>query len=437
MLRHTVFALALAGLCAATAQPAAARDWYVSAARGKGKKGTKEKPAKDLGNIVKKLQAGDVVHIAEGVYLGRGKSGSVTLNVPVQIIGGYSDDFSTRDPWGAHRTIFSGDNLTKNYTPNPALYVDLSKYEEKNAPILVDGIIFDASGRNRYSGGPQGPRQQVILLANPKTGENPSPTLGTLVIKVGRSERFDRGPRWKITVQNCIVMNSVTTQGCLAVSGYKGSEVTIRNNLIINNSGIALWAGTKFMGDGPPKFLIENNTVLFTWRHTINNETGSSFGCDKNIDATLRNNVFAVADRYGINNGKGATLLLINNNITGNLAADYREGSTLIAWEDIEDEAECLHEDSEDNVSEPIQVPVSAEWAKLYASRVVVDREKLEADVKAKGTPINDLRRLLGLSVEGTSIKGPESPVFVHAMSVDDACKAGAQQYGGRGCQKP
>ena len=58
----------------------------------------KEKPAKDMGNIIKKLSPGDTVHIAAGVYLGKGKNGSDVITVPVSIIGGYSDDFSRRDP---------------------------------------------------------------------------------------------------------------------------------------------------------------------------------------------------------------------------------------------------------------------------------------------------------------------------------------------------
>ncbi|MEM7384628.1 MAG: hypothetical protein AAF514_06750 [Verrucomicrobiota bacterium] len=53
-----------------------ARDYYVSAAKGKGKKATKEKPAKDMGNIISRLVPGDRVHIAGGTYLGRGANGS-------------------------------------------------------------------------------------------------------------------------------------------------------------------------------------------------------------------------------------------------------------------------------------------------------------------------------------------------------------------------
>lgn len=428
-------AAALAALLAMAA-PAAAKDLYVSAERGKGKKATKDAPAKDLGNIISKLEPGDTVHIAGGVYTGRGDSGVNLITVPVSIIGGYSDDFATRDPWGAHRTVFFGDNLTKNYESGPSLMIDLMKYDGPNHPVLVDGIIVDHSGRNRYRD--RSRMHEVLGMANPKTGENPSPALGSLVIRVSKSERFDQGPRWKVTVQNCIVMNGTTTQGILSVGGYKDSEITIRNNLVVNNSGFAIFAGSKFHGDGPPKFLIENNTVLFTWRHSINNETGASLGLDRNVAVTVRSNVFAFADRYGINNGLGTKdVLLQNNNICGNITCDYKEPNMAIAWKDVEDEAELLHDDSEGNVSEEIVVPVDKAWAELYASRVVVDREKLEADVKAEGTATNALRRMLGLPVQGGKVDGPTSPVFVHAMTIDDAVKAGAKAYGGRGCSMP
>lgn len=416
--------------------PAGAADYYVST-QGKGKKATKEKPAKDLGNILKKLAPGDTVHIAGGTYFGRGKNGSNVITIPVSIIGGYDETFTTRDPWGAHKTIFSGDNLSKNYVSTPSLMIDLMKYglnDEKTHPVLVDGIIIDHGGRTRY----KTPKEQfVVMRANPKTGQMPTPSTGGLVVRVSKSEKFDRGPRWNITVQNCVVMNAATTQACLSVSGYKDSEIVIRNNLVINNSGYGIYAGTKFTGEGPPKFTIENNTVLFTWRHEINNETGSSFGSDKYVDATLKGNVFAFADRYGLNNIRQATLLLLNNNITGNLAVDYLEKTMHIAWADVEDEAELLHEDSEENVQEDIVVPVSKEWAELYASRIVVDRNKLEAGIKEKGSAVNDLRRMLGLPVQGTDAPGSGSPVWIHRMSVDDAIAAGSAQYGGRGCSKP
>lgn len=91
-----------------TSSVALAEEYFVSIARGKGKDATKEQPAKDLGNIVAKLKDGDTVNIAEGVYLGRDESGSDLVPVAVKIVGGWADDFSKRDPWGAHKTILTG-----------------------------------------------------------------------------------------------------------------------------------------------------------------------------------------------------------------------------------------------------------------------------------------------------------------------------------------
>ncbi len=111
--RQFVASIAVVSLLAAC--NAFAVDFYVSAERGKGKVASKEKPAKDLGNIIRKLKPGDTVHIAAGTYLGKGKNGCDVIKVPVSIIGGYSDDFSKRDPWGEFKTILTGYNKTTNY----------------------------------------------------------------------------------------------------------------------------------------------------------------------------------------------------------------------------------------------------------------------------------------------------------------------------------
>ena len=67
--------LALAACAlAALGGTADAADWYVSAARGSGKKGSKEEPVRDLGVISDQVKAGDTVNVAQGTYLGRGRS---------------------------------------------------------------------------------------------------------------------------------------------------------------------------------------------------------------------------------------------------------------------------------------------------------------------------------------------------------------------------
>lgn len=422
-----------------------AADYYVSAVRGKGKVASKEQPAKDLGNIISILNPGDTVHIAAGTYLGRGKSGSDTITVPVSIIGGYSDDFSKRDPWGEFRTILTGENSTKNYTVAPRLHIDLKKYAfhasggNETPAIVIDGIIIDQGPQNRYK---DGAKTLLVRKANPKTGENPTPDRGALVISASKTK--DRSGTWTIEVKNCVFMNSAPTQGVLTVSGYKGSEVRISNNLLINNTGTAIYAGSLWSGSdekAAPRFTITNNTVLFTEKYDAYAQSfsGNSFKNDDSVVAVLENNVLAFADRNGIQKQGKFPLLLRNNLIVGNVQADYWEtaGDMKIELEFLEDEADFLHSESGGNVSESIQVPVSKEWAQLYVSRVIIDRNAVEADIQAQKTKLNTLRSILGLNLQAADLD-VDSPVWLPLLSLDDAIKAGHTKYlGNYGCSKP
>jgi len=412
-----------------------ATDWYVSQATGKGKKATKEEPAKDLGNIITKLQPGDVVHIAEGVYLGRGENGSNTINVPVSIIAGYDVSFAERDPWGAHRTIFSGVNQGANFTPLPALYMDLSKFDGPATPITVDGLIIDAGGRNHYATEKQ---LKLIPKANPTTGQNPSPSLGGLVINVQKSDKFDAGPRWEVIVRNNIVMNTFQNQAALAVSGFKGSKITIENNLVIQHSGTGIYCGSKYAGnDQYPEFKVLNNTVLFSWDSGMSQ--GFNIGVDRFARVELRHNVMGFADIIALNNAaKSQNLLLVGNLIAGAREADYLEFDTRMDVENMVDEANLLNEDSDGNISEAIKIPVSRDFAELYGSRVIVDREKAEAGVSASNSDANALRSMLGLPLQAGSVKWPQTPVFLNRISIEDAIAAGSAKYKGQfGCSKP
>lgn len=439
--RQAALWLGAAALCLGPATTAFARDYYVSAKRGKGKKGTKKKPAKDLGNLIKRLKPGDVIHIAGGTYVGRAKNGSDLIKVPVQIFGGYDEAFETRDPWGKTPTILSGVNKSKNWVSHPGLFIDLSKYRDKPMPeIVVDGIVVDHADRNRYKTAKQ---HKIVRTANPKKQQMPTPESGGIVIRVSKTGNFAKDAHWKIAVRNCIVMNTAPTQGALSVSGYKNSEITIENNLVINNTGVGIFIGTKYVGrdgKGQPRFNIHHNTVLFSWKHDpmAQSFSGSSIKFDRATLPVVRDNILAFADRVGIDNASKAPVLLAHNLVTGNTGTDYLEFATSIDLENIEDEAEELHEDSEDNVNQEIKPPVSKAWSQLYASRIIVDRNAAEADVKVKKTRINALRRMLGLPLEGGKLDVDTGPVWLPRLSLEDALKcANTPVAEGFGCGKP
>lgn len=403
-------------------------DYYVST-KGKGKTASREKPAKDLGNIVSKLKAGDTIHIAGGTYFGRGECGTCVINVPVKIIGGYDESFASRDPWGKHRTVLSGKNLSKNWQPEPGLFIDLMKYRGREThDITIDGIIVDHGDRNRYASAEQ---NLLVRAASPKTGDNPSPESGGIVV---RASKVMSDASWNIVVKNCIVTNTAPTQGALSVSGHKNSKIKIENNIIINNTGTGISLGSNYQGrDGSvlPTFEVANNTVLFTWKHGPMSQSfsGNSILAGDNVVLKAKGNLFAFADKIGINNEAKISMQLNNNLILGNVLADYLEFDTKIDLDDIEDEADHIHEESEGNVAEKIKIPVSKKWAEAYGSRVLIDRRAVEADIKVQQTAANEIRSILGLPVRAGTVEGPAVSVWLNRLSIDDAVAAGAKKY--------
>ncbi len=74
----------------------------------------------------------------------------------------------------------------------------------------------------------------------------------------------------------------------------------------------------------------------------------------------------------------------------------------------------------------------SREFAELYGSRVIVDREKSEAGVSASNSNANALRSMLGLPLQAGSVKWPQTPVFLNRISIEDAIAAGSARYQGK-----
>ncbi len=409
------------------------REWYVSRNTGSGQLGTKERPAKDLGNIIHHLKPNDVIYIAEGIYMSKGKRGSDEINVPVKIYGGYDTSFTTRDPWDKHKTIFTGVNEYMKLT-TPRLYIRTDQQREKNnrlsegGEIIVDGIIFDNGPRNRYH---KDKNLAIRRQASPKSGQNPSPESGGIVI-VG--SKF-----MNITVQNCVVMNTAPTEGAISVRVFKGGKALIQNNFCINNTGYGIQARTGYMGSDEalvPKFFIKHNTILFTWKHdAVASYGGSALALDKDLVVVAENNVFGFAHMGGVYS-KGTTLTLNNNLFTGNSKYDYKEINSEMRVDDILDESEKLDQYSQGNESLLIKIPVDERWAEIYANRVEISRAEVDAAVSVSNSGANQLRSMLGLNVQGSSVK-MDAEIFLPLITIDEALPAGLMPWNGKGCSIP
>jgi len=409
------------------------REWYISKSKGSGQLGTKAKPAKDLGNIIHRLKPNDIIYIAGGVYMSKGKRGADEINVPVKIYGGYDESFTKRDPWGTYKTIFTGTNEYMKLT-DPRLYIRTDQQRGKNGQlsqggeIVVDGIIIDNGPRNRYH---QDKNLAIRRKASAKSGKNPSPESGGIVI-VG--SKFTN-----ITVQNCVVMNTAPTEGALSVRVFKGGKGLIQNNFCINNTGYGIHARTGYAGSDAkvtPSFIIRHNTSLFNWKHdAIASYGGNALALDGDITATLENNVFAFGHMGGVYN-KGANVKMMNNLFTGNSKYDYKEINAMMKVEDIVDEATRIDPNSEGNTSALIKISVAKRWAKIYASRVEISRASVDASVSANNSGANQLRSMLGMSLQGNGVS-TDAEIFLPLITIDEALPAGLLPWNGKGCFAP
>ncbi|MDF0705893.1 hypothetical protein [Flagellimonas okinawensis] len=409
------------------------RDWFISKNTGSGQMGTKERPAKDLGNIIHHLKPNDRIHIAEGIYMSKGSSGSDEINVPVKIYGGYDTSFTTRDPWDAHKTIFTGTNEYMKST-QPRIYIRTDQQRENNgqkstgSEIIVDGIIVDHGPRNRYH---LDKNLAIRRKASPKSQQNPSPESGGIVI-VGSNFT-------NIAVQNCVVMNTAPTEGAISLRVFKGGQGIIQNNFCINNTGYGIQARTGYVGSDEsvlPKFQIKHNTVLFTWKHDpIASYGGDALAIDQNLVAAIENNALGYGHMGGLYN-KGAKITMKNNLFTGNSKYDYREINDKMAVADILDEAMYLDPMSDGNQGLLIKIPVAERWAEIYAGRQEISREEVDAAVTVPNTGANQLRSIFGLNLQGSAV-AMDAEIFLPLITIEEALPAGMYPWEGMGCNIP
>ena len=402
-------------------------DYYVSQSKGKGRKGTIDQPAKDLAAIAAFLEAGDRVHIAAGVYTSKTDRGTDIIQVPVSIFGGYSNDFDFRDPWGEYKTILTGTNdyATSETTERLAIFTD-KKFRNWEGTVTIDGIIVDNGPRNRYK---TAKRQLLLRKASPVAQEAATPGHAGIKVRVGA--------KTNVEVTNCVVMNTASSQGSIEVQIGTAGKALIHNNLVVNNTGEGIYCKTNsHSATDMAEFTVTNNTVLFNWTADgIASYGGSNLMMDAYCKVTAENNVFGFGDQGGVNNIKKCKDLTISNNLFfGHGMFDYREFRSDLPLNELEDYAEFLNPNSEGNFSKEVKMPIAESWAKLYFGRVKISREQVDAQVKVSNSGANQLRSILGLPVQGSTVS-TDVEVWLHQMKVEDAIQLGMQQYEGVGCE--
>ena len=207
-IRLTVFFLVALTVTSAIS----AKDIFVSLSTGKNKNpGTKEAPYKNLWKAFNVAKEGDVIHVAEGNYPGRMKCGWFKMEKPFSIFGGYSSDFTKRNPL-VYKTMFQpkNENNDKKVGTQGLLHLEFEKNPMK-APkgfnIVIDGLIFDdgfASSYHAVKGKPAGFDTGMWLEGPAKNKADKFPSANRYCISSATASRGEGN----LTIRNCTFVNA-------------------------------------------------------------------------------------------------------------------------------------------------------------------------------------------------------------------------------------
>ncbi|MBR3820983.1 MAG: right-handed parallel beta-helix repeat-containing protein [Kiritimatiellae bacterium] len=426
-----IFAVATTAFCAS------AKDVYVSLSSGKNKNaGTKEAPFKNIWKAVEKAQPGDVIHVAEGNYPGKMKCGWVQLDKPVSLVGGYSSDFSVRDPL-KHKTMFQPKNDQNDKKGSAMALMRIDFKNQKGFKMLIDGLIFDdgfASSYHETKGKPEGFDTGMWLegpAMNKLRDKFPSANRYSLFATLGY------GTAGELEIRNCTFVNG--SNFGVNINWFEG-EVKMKNNVFCNNRMIGANVQSSNGQPGKVKWEFENNTVLFTWSR-LNDLADMGFGVrvNANVEAEIENNIIGLNVLTGFDNtkGNGKTKKI---QLDGNVFFLNRESDVQMTvspsvakvrvdgFEDLEgtDGIESI----EDNVdlADPkvFAGRINAKYLNSFLSMKYSESTKLDEG------KCNGLRSVLGLPLQGT-IK-TTCDMYANRYPMEDALKLfGAME--GKGAQ--
>ena len=402
----TLALLAAVGLC----MPMDAKDIFVSLATGKNKNaGTKEAPYKNLWKALSVAKDGDVIHVAEGNYPGKMKCGWFKMEKPVSIVGGYSADFSQRDPL-KYKTMFqpANENNDKKVGTQGLLHLEFDKNPmraPKGFDIVIDGLIFDdgfASSYHAVKGKPEGFDTGMWLEGPAKNKADKFPSANRYCISSATASRGDG----KLTIRNCTFVNG--SNYAVNLNWYKGS-ISIDNNVFCNNRMLAINVACS-NGSGKIDWECANNTILFTWSR-LNDlaDMGFAIRNNENCNANIHNNIIGLNVLTGFDNTKGnpkkKTTKLDNNIFFLNRESDVQMTMSPSVVKVRVDSFEDLEE--VDGI-ESIEGNIDLKDPKIFAGRINAKylnaflSMKYSEKTKLDPGKCNALRSVLGLPLQGT-----------------------------------
>ena len=283
--------------------PIGSKTIYVSSNNGSNRNdGSQSSPLKDLQKAIDEAPEGALICLAEGNYLGYLDQGWVKVNKYVSIVGGYSNDFSQRDPIKFRTTMQPGP--AQIMTSGNQGVMDIRVVGKRNGVVLVDGIIFDRGQINAYlapiydnpvAAAPEGCETGRILVVGESVAS--VPTMKPEGMK-SAFQLISGEMEGNLTVRNCVFLNGYHFAIQMAC---KGGHFDIYNNVFVANRMAACEVRGGLALPNTSKISFHENTVLFTWcRDKLMEDMGYGFRYMTGIDADVYNNIIGCSNYGGL-----------------------------------------------------------------------------------------------------------------------------------------
>ncbi|HSQ75235.1 MAG TPA: DUF1565 domain-containing protein [Bacteroidota bacterium] len=430
-----VVSILVVGLCEAYAT-----DLYVSRAKGDNQNaGTKDAPFKNLEAALKASKAGDRIHVAAGNYTGLRDKGYLEAPQPVELLGGYAPDFSTRDVV-KHPTMVAPDNASAASGRKPLFSI-------LNVPagsrFVLDGFVFDRGAQNAYS-----PKEGVISgLGGRKLSATEKPADGNSTVEeplVCFTNKVNAKVEGDLIIRNCVFLNGhFGIQG-----GFKKGTVQIVNNVFVANKMAAIevfGTGGKKGPKGPVAkdgdVEIANNTILFTWSRLKDfADMGYGVRIMTMVSYNIHHNLIGCNILTGIDHTRGNlnewvkiddNIIFLNKQAPLLYVEPGKSAAGMMERVKIADVGADLGLASCRNNTEDLGTPLPLTTA--YLTGYLGARYSEQADFDPN-SPANVLREVFGLPKQGKLTT--QVSMFANRYPADDALKLfGAKQ--GVGAQLP
>ena len=383
--------------------PSFATDFYVSKTRGdNGQAATKEAPLKNIDAALAKAKVGDVIHVAAGIYFGLRDRGYIEVPMPVTLLGGYSDDFTARDPLTYH-TLLQPTNESAGNSRNAIMTL---KSSEKGQKFVVDGFIFDGGMRNAYSskeGKPAGVETGRLYLPTEKVENDDKPTVEKAGLFIENLASAGDVLLQNNTFVNCPLF---AVQG-----GHKQGTFTITNNVFIANRMAAIeifGTGGKKGPKGPIEadgsVEISYNTILFSWSRTKSlDDMGYGVRIMTMLNYNIHHNIiggsiFAAIDHTRFN--RNEWIKIDNNVLFANKQAPLlfsEPGNVQMERVKITDFGDLGLASTKDNKEQFLKLPIDHPYLEGFLNATYTEQADVNPD-----SPANLWRAAMNINILAT-----------------------------------